>query len=81
MAEIEDILEAKQVTQKVFTSEAEQIIITNGGDVMDAILTICDRYNIDPADAGKYLNKPLKYKFESYCSNLRLIPRGNQLPI
>lgn len=78
---IEVILESKQVTQKVFTHEVEEIIIRNNGDVMDAILTICEKHTIDPQDAKKYMNKPLQYKFESYCSNLRLIPKGNQLPI
>lgn len=79
---IEAELQSKQINQKKFTQLVEKLVVTNGGDLMDAILMICEDNNIDPSDASKYMSKPLKYKFEAYASNLRLIQSaGNKLPI
>jgi hypothetical protein len=56
--------------------------VTNGGDLIDAILMICDQNNIDPSDSSKYMSKPLKYKLSAYAANLKLIEStGNKLPI
>ena len=79
---IEAELKSKQINQKKFTQLVEKLVVTNGGDLMDAILMICEKNNIDPSDASKYMSKPLKYKLEAYASNLRLIQSaGNKLPI
>jgi hypothetical protein len=78
---IEAALQSKQVKQKQFSDSTEKLIMSNGGDVIDAILMTCEKYSIDPSDVSKYLSKPLKIKFEAYAANLRLIPKGNELPI
>jgi hypothetical protein len=79
---IEAELKSKQINQKKFTQLVEKLVVTNGGDLIDAILMICEGNNIDPSDASRYMSKPLKYKFEAYASNLKLIQStGNKLPI
>jgi|LWDU01.1.fsa_nt_gi hypothetical protein len=78
---IEAELKTKQVTQKIFSFSVEKTIMANGGDVIDAILVICDEHAIDPSDCSKFLSKPLKEKFTAYAADRRLIPKGNQLPI
>jgi hypothetical protein len=79
---IEAELKSKQINQKKFTQLVEKLVVTNGGDLIDAILMICEGNNIDPSDVSRYMSKPLKYKFEAYASNLKLIQStGNKLPI
>lgn len=79
---IEAELKSRQINQKKFTHLVEKLVMSNGGDLIDAILMICEDNNIDPSDASKYMSKPLKYKFEAYAANLKLIAStGNKLPI
>ncbi len=79
---IEAELKSRQINQRKFTQLVEKLVVTNGGDLIDAILMICDQNNIDPSDSSKYMSKPLKYKLSAYAANLKLIEStGNKLPI
>ena len=48
---------------------------------MDAVLHLCEKYTIDPADAKRYVSTVLKTKLEAEAMELNFLPRSNTLPI
>lgn len=48
---------------------------------MDAILHLCEEYDIEPEDCRKYVNKVIKEKLEAEAQALHYFPKGNELPI
>ena len=64
-----------------FASDVEEYVRKNGGGYIEAILHLCDDYNIEPQVAAKFLTQPIIEKLQSEGEDSNLLPRGARLPI
>jgi len=66
---------------KKFVSEVENYVKQNGGGYIEAILEICEKCNIEPQVAAKFLTKPIIEKIQAEGEDFNLLPKGARLPI
>ena len=45
-------------------------------DVMDAIISVCERNNLEPESANRFISTPLKEKLEAEAQGLNMVNRG-----
>ena len=65
-----------------FSKKVENYIREKGGSYIDAVLSLCEEYQIEPPLVAKSLSKPLVEKIKIEGQDLNLIPRPeNKLPI
>lgn len=65
-----------------FSKKVENYIIEKGGSYIDAVLLLCEEYEIEPPVVAKSLSKPLVEKIKMEGQDLNLLPRPqNILPI
>tara|TARA_B110000908_G_C10228445_1_gene439262 strand:- start:1620 stop:1841 length:222 start_codon:yes stop_codon:yes gene_type:complete len=73
------------MNQVQFSKYVEDLMFASRGSVtyLDAILEICNRYEIDPLDVSKLLSKPITEKVQNEAQQARLlkVPPMNTLPI
>ena len=43
---------------------------------MDAIITVCERNNLEPESAKRFISTPLKEKLEAEAQGLNMVNRG-----
>jgi hypothetical protein len=67
--------------ERLFTTELQESIMTHDGSYIDAIISICEKNNIEPAIAAKYLSKPIIEKIQAEGESLNLLPATAKLPI
>ena len=48
------------ISKKEFTEQVEQILMRTRTDVMDAIITVCERNNLEPESAKRLSQYHLK---------------------
>jgi hypothetical protein len=48
---------------------------------MDAIIHLCEVYDIELEDVRKYISPVIKNKIEAEAMNLNFLPQENSLPI
>ena len=74
------IFTAKQ--KSMFSKEVESFIKDNGGTYIDAVISLCENYEIEPPLIAKSLSKPLIEKIKMEGQDLNLLPKPQtQLPI
>jgi len=80
--EINDILKPI-LTKEILISETEALVHLDNLNYVEAILHICNRYELDPEDVAKLIKKgPLKNKIQIEAEALSLLPKeltGNTL--
>jgi len=65
-----------------FSKKVENYIREKGGSYIDAVLSLCEEYAIEPPLVAKSLSKPLVEKIKIEGQDLNLLPRPeNKLPI
>lgn len=65
-----------------FSKKVENYIREKGGSYIDAVLSLCEEYQIEPPLVAKSLSKPLVEKIKIEGQDLNLLPRPeNKLPI
>ena len=64
-----------------FASDVEEYVRKNGGGYIEAILHLCDDYNIEPQVAAKFLTQPIIEKIQTEGEDANLLPRGARLPL
>jgi hypothetical protein len=69
------------LTKVKFSKLIEQTVSEKNISYIDAIVYICEKYNIEIEDSRKYVSNVLKSKIEAEAMELNFLPRGNQLPI
>ena len=58
-----------------FSKEVELYVQKNGGSYIDAVLELCNKFEIEPDIAGKHLSKPLIEKIQIEGGEMNLLPR------
>ena len=66
-----------------FPHEIETYVKENGGTYVEAVLFICEEYDIDPVFVAKTLTKPIIEKLEVEGRELNSLPQltSSKLPI
>jgi hypothetical protein len=80
-----DYFDDKFMTQSRFSDEVEQLVKSSNGltNYIDAIIAICDNYEIEIDTVSKLISKPLKDKLKYDAQKLNFIKRTTMgvLPI
>lgn len=80
-----DYLDDKFMTQSKFSDEVEQIVKTSNGltNYIDAVIAVCDNYEIEIDTVSKLISKPLRDKLKYDAQKLNFIKRTTMgvLPI
>ena len=64
------------MTKDQFSLEVQKMLAKNKDlTCIDGVLTLCNKYGIDPEDANKFLNASIKEKIEYEARKLNLMPR------
>ena len=67
--------------ERLFTTELQKAVEEYGGSYIDAIVGLCDQYDLEPAFAAKYLSKPIIEKTQAEGESLNMLPQTAKLPI
>ena len=67
------------LTKAVFTSMVEKAVLDKKMTYMDAILSICDKNDIDPEGVRKFISAPIRSKIEAEAKRLNLLPKESEL--
>lgn len=77
--------EEKFMTQARFSDEVERVVKNSNGltNYIDAVLSVCDNYEIEIDTVNKLISKPLKDKLKYDAQQLNFIKRTTMgvLPI
>jgi len=80
-----DELEEKFMTQSRFSDEVERVVKDSNGltNYIDAVISVCDNYEIEIDTVNKLISKPLKDKIKYDAQQLNFIKRTTMgvLPI
>ena len=64
-----------------FASQVEDFVRNNGGGYIEAVLELCEKNNIEPQVAAKFLTQPIIEKIQTEGEDANLLPRGARLPL
>tara|TARA_B100000902_G_scaffold330972_1_gene328179 strand:- start:405 stop:641 length:237 start_codon:yes stop_codon:yes gene_type:complete len=64
------------ISKKEFTEQVEQLLLRSKTDVMDAIISVCEKNNLEPESAKRFISIPLKEKLEAEAQGLNMVNRG-----
>ena len=68
--------------KRTFSNKVENYVKEKGGSYIDAVLSLCEEYEIEPPIVAKSLSKPLVEKIEMEGQDLNLLPKPkNRFPI
>ena len=73
--------EVEFMTKVKFSKMVEAVVRQDRLSHMEAILHLCEKYEIEPEDCKKYVSNVIKDKLEAEAMNLNFIPKSNELPI
>ena len=62
------------------SAEIENYVRDEGGMYMDAIIVMCDRFNIEASVAAKHLSRPIVEKLRGEGEELNMLPKTSRLP-
>lgn len=62
-----------------FTQLIEKTVVELKISYMEAILYLCDKNDIDPADVNKFISPIIKGKLEAEAMNLNYLPKTNSI--
>ena len=71
------LFDAREINLSI---EIENYVRDEGGMYMDAIIVMCERFNIEASVAAKHLTKPIVEKLRAEGEELNMLPRTARLP-
>ena len=60
--------------------EVENYVKDQGGRYIDAIVDLCEKYNIDPTVAAKHMSQPIIEKLKLEGQEMNMLPKTSRLP-
>ena len=69
------------MTRAKFSKLVEQTVREYQMSHMDAVIHLCEQYQIELEDCKKFVSKVIKEKLEVEAMNLNFIEKSNSLPI
>jgi heterodisulfide reductase subunit B len=73
--------EKKFLTKSEFTKLVVDTVKSHKSSHMDAIIHLCEVYDIELEDIRKYISPVIKTKLEAEAMKLNFLPQQNSLPI
>ena len=73
--------EKQFLTKTKFAKLVEECVLKNKLSYMDAIITLCDDYEVELEEVRKFISPVIKEKVEAEARHLNFLPRQNTLPI
>ena len=70
---------AKFLTKKKFSEEVEEEVYMKDISYMEAVVSICEKLDIDEEKANKFLLPQIKSKIEAEARDLNFLPRRGKL--
>jgi len=68
--------------QNEFIKRVETLVIHYTNGYIDAVLIVCEEYEIEPTIASKFLSKPIIEKLETEAREYNMFPKNtSKLPI
>jgi len=68
--------------KRTFSNKVENYEKERGGSYIDAVLSLCEEYEIEPPIVAKSLSKPLVENIQMEGQDLNILPKPkNTLPI
>jgi|TARA_R110000851_G_scaffold41409_4_gene103981 hypothetical protein len=77
IAEVEENL----ITRKKFSMMVESAVIMHKMGYLDAILMLCEKHELYPEDANKFISTIIKDKLEAEMVRCNYLKGGNTLPL
>mgnify|MGYP001035324035 CR=1 FL=1 len=74
-------IDSEFLTKSKFTKMVELSVMDHKHGYMDAVLDLCDKNSVDPADVKKFISPVIQDKIEAEARRLNYLPRGNTLPV
>ena len=68
------------MTKTKFGKLVDEIVIKDKLSYMDAVLHLCESFDIDPSESKKFLSPVIRNKIEAEAISLNFLPGGNELP-
>ena len=69
------------MTRAKFSKLVEQTVRQYQMSHMDAVIHLCEQYQIELEDCKKFVSKVIKEKLEVEAMNLNFLEKSNSLPI
>ena len=69
------------MTKAKFGKLVDSAVLQLNLSYMDAIIYLCEQYQIELEDCKKYVSPVVKQKLEVEAMRLNFFPAGNELPI
>ena len=76
--ELEKVLESKFFCPSRFAQEIESLVSEQKSSYIDAIVTFCERNNIDLESVPKLISKPLKEKLKYEATELNFLKKSSR---
>jgi len=67
--------------KQTFSRKIKECVQNNGESYIEAILTLSDKYGIEPKVAAKFISKPIIEKVQKEGQEINLLPETSKLPI
>lgn len=69
------------LTKSEFARLIEKTVRSHQSSYMDAIIHLCDKYEVELEEVKKFISPIIKTKVEAEAMKLNFLPRQNSLPI
>lgn len=69
------------LTKVKFSQMIESVASKDDVSYIDAVIHICEKYNLEIEDIKKYISNIIKEKIEVEAMNLNYMPKPNTLPL
>lgn len=74
-------IEKEFLTKNEFAKLIESTVKAHQSSYMDAIIYLCDKYEVEIEEVRKFISPIIKNKLEAEAMKLNFLPRQNTLPI
>lgn len=71
----------KFLTKSEFAKLIEKTVRSHQSSYIDAIIYLCDKYEVELEESKKFISPIIKNKLEAEAMKLNFLPRQNSLPI
>ena len=76
----EEKVELEFMTKAKFAKIVDKTVIDLNLSYMDAVIHVCEQYNIELEDSRRYVSTVIKSKLEAEAMKLNFLERGAELP-
>lgn len=73
--------ERQFLTKQKFAKLVEDEVSKTSIPYLDAVIEVCEKYNVEIEEVRKYITPIIKDKLEAEAMRLNLLPRQNTLPL